>query len=83
MLSANWVAWLPPSEEGSKKKTGRQGNGNGKGGDEESDDFDVVLQAIAPAPVLDKPGKGQKGANGQTVEGEEGEEVPEKTFLQK
>ena len=88
VLSADWVTWLPPQENESKKNNGRKGNGNGngKGGNgagEDRGDFDVVIQSIAPSPVLDQPVKGQKVAGGQGVDGQEGEEVQEKTFLQK
>ena len=85
VLSADWVTWLPPPESESKKN-GRKGNGNGKGGNgagEDRGDFDVVIQSIAPSPVLDQPVKGQKVAGAQGVDGQEGEEVQEKTFLQK
>ena len=81
-LSASYQAFLPPEPSNAqKRKDGKKVDGANERGD-----FDIAWQARAPAIHLDKPGKkGQKsiGISMPNAENEEGEQVEEKSFLQK
>lgn len=76
MLGASWRAGLATTGEGQKLLKANENGGNAKG------DFDLLVQQQGPKPFFEKfPAKGASG--NQVVVGEDGEEVEEKTLLQK
>ncbi len=83
VVGASWRACLPKSAAAAGKK------GKGKGGENRRGDFDMLTTKTAPRVVNDKPAKGKGAAAGAGagagvgMAGAEGEEVVEKTMLQK
>lgn len=77
MLGASWQAGLataPSSREQRAVKATERVNGKG--------DFDLLVETEGPRPLFEKiASKGPSG--GRVVVGEDGEEVEEKTLLQK
>ncbi|MCJ1467025.1 hypothetical protein MMC07_005647 [Pseudocyphellaria aurata] len=76
VLGASWRAGLATTVEGQKVLTANEKEGNVKG------DFDLLVEKEGPKPFFEKfPAKGASG--NRVVVGEDGEEVEEKTLLQK
>lgn len=77
MLGASWQAGLataPSSAEQKAVKATESGNGKG--------DFDLLVEKEGPRPLFEQIiSKGPNG--GRVVVGEDGEQVEEKTLLQK
>lgn len=85
VVGASWHAYLarvsPPSAAG---KGEGKGKGKGQSLEDGKGDFDVLTTKPAPSVVFEKAAKGKTGAGkGAGQDGEEEEEVVEKTFLQK
>lgn len=76
MLGASWRAGLATAPSNKEQKAMKTESGNGKG------DFDLLVEKEGSRPLLEKiTVKGPSG--GRVVVGEDGEEVEEKTLLQK
>lgn len=76
VLGASWRAGLATAPSNGEQQAIKTESGNGKG------DFDLLVEKEGPRPLLEKVTvKGSSG--GRVVVGEDGEEVEEKTLLQK
>lgn len=77
VLGASWRAGLSTASlSGEQKLVKAKESGKGKG------DFDLLVEREGPRPFFEKIAvKGSSG--GRVVVGEDGEEVEEKTLLQK
>ena len=84
VVAASWRAFLPKGSAAAAAGVGGKRKG-ASGGDDGRGDFDVLTAKAPPGVVFDRPAKGKGAAAGAAVAGTEGEgeEVVEKTMLQK